>query len=75
MEWHGTVIFKLLRRGTKSEHRAVVLSTASGDYKLRRTGGNPFRDETLEALVGKRIRCTGTLDGDEIFMDDWSVEE
>lgn len=75
MEWHGTVIQKLLRRGTKSEHRAVVLSTDKGEFKLRRVGGNPFVDDVLESLVGKHIHCTGRLDGDEIFMDSWSVEE
>lgn len=75
MEWQGSVNHKLLRRGTKSEHRAVVLSTGSGEYKLRRVGGNPFVDEVLESLVGKRIRCTGRLDGDELFMDSWTVEE
>jgi hypothetical protein len=73
MEWKGTVRRKLIRRGTKSEHLALVLVTAEGEYKLRRAGGNPFRDETLDGLENRQIRCTGELDGSEIFMDSWEI--
>jgi len=73
MEWHGTVKRKLVRRGSKSEHEALVLVTAEGEYKLRRIGGNPFRDETLAELEGRRISCTGELDGAEVFMSSWEI--
>lgn len=74
MEWRGTVKRKFIRRGTKSEHQALVLVTDKGEYKLRRIGGNPFHDETLAGLEGHRIRCRGELDGNEIFLSNWEVE-
>lgn len=73
-EWRGTVKRKLIRRGTKSEHEALMLVTDKGEYKLRREGGNPFQDKTLEKLEGQRIHCTGELDGNEIFMEQWKIE-
>ncbi len=73
MEWHGAVQRKVIRRGTKSEHEALVLVTSQGEFKLRRVGGNPFHDETLDQLEGHSIRCTGELDGNEIFMSGWEV--
>lgn len=75
MEWRGTVKRKLIRRGTKSEHHALVLVTSQGEFKLRRVGGNPFWDETLAELEDRRIRCTGELDGNEIFLKRWEVED
>ncbi len=75
MEWKGTVRRKLVRRGTKSEHQALVLVTANDEYKLRRVGGNPFHDEALDELEGHVIRCTGELDGNEIFMSKWKIEK
>ena len=74
MELHGVVKRKVIRRGTKSEHQALVLVTPEGEYKLRRTGGNTFWDETLAELEDQQLRCTGELDGNEIFMDSWEVE-
>jgi len=74
MEWRGTVKRKLIRRGTKSEHQALVLVTPEAEYKLRRSGGNPFWDETLAELEDRQIRCTGELDGNEIFMSSWKIE-
>jgi len=75
MEWRGTVKRKLIRRGTKSEHEALVLVTTTGEYKLRRSGGNPFWDEVLAELEDRQIRCTGELDHNEIFMSSWEVEQ
>jgi len=74
MEWRGTVKRKLIRRGTKSEHQALVLVTPEAEYKLRRSGGNPFWDETLAELEGRQIRCKGELDDNEIFMSSWNIE-
>jgi len=51
---------------------AVFLETPSGDaYRLQRRGGNPFFDDTLEALVGKRIEGSGTLRGRNLFLGSW----
>lgn len=73
MEWRGTVKRKLLRRGTKSQHEALMLVTDQGEYKLRRIGGNPFWDETLAELEGHGITCTGELDGAEVFLSSWEI--
>jgi len=69
----GTVARALISPGSKSEHRGVVLRTARGDeFILRRAGGNAFRDETLEALVGTTITGTGTLVGQTFIMQNWT---
>jgi hypothetical protein len=70
----GTVGRALVSPGSKSEHEAVVLRTARGDqFVLRRAGGHAFRDETLEALVGKTITGTGIVAGQTFIMQDWKV--
>jgi len=69
----GTVAWALISPGSKSEHRGVVLRTARGDeFILRRAGGNAFRDETLEGLVGTTITGTGILVGQTFIMQDWT---
>jgi hypothetical protein len=74
MQLKGSVIKKLTAAGSKSEHEAVVLITDEGEYVLRRKGGNPFFDEELENLVGKRILCEGNLAGYTFLMTDWTEE-
>ena len=70
----GTVTQELISPGSKSEHRGVILRTARGDELiLRRAGGNAFRDETLEALVGTTITGTGIVVGQTFIMQDWTV--
>jgi hypothetical protein len=61
--FQGQVIKKRFAAGTKSEHDAVMLSTKSGDYVLRRQGGNAFRDPELERLVGETVSCDGVIHG------------
>jgi hypothetical protein len=68
----GTVVRKLFAQGSKSEHDAVVLTTAQGDFLLRREGGNPFADPVLDALVGKVVRCDGVLLGTTLLVKDWT---
>jgi hypothetical protein len=70
----GTVTEARISRGSKSEHRAVVLRTARGDeFILRRAGGNAFRDEILEALVGTTIEGVGSVADRTFIMRDWMV--
>ena len=57
----GTVIEKVFGAGSKSEHNAVYLQTADGDYPLRRAGGNPFSDPELTRLIGEKVTATGRL--------------
>lgn len=76
MRFLGTVTRKRIRTGSKSEHEAMVLITASGaSYKLRRPGGNPFWDEKLAELEGKVISGEGDLEGDDLFLATWKVEK
>lgn len=57
--------------GSKSEHEAVMLDTGEGLYRMRRRGGNPFRDPELDALVGSTIECEGTLRDSLLIVDSW----
>ncbi len=68
----GTVARKLIAAGSKSEHVGVLLRTADGDeYELRRRGGNAFRDEVLERLVGAKITGLGIVTGRNYIMDEF----
>jgi hypothetical protein len=74
MQLTGRVTKKLFAAGSKSEHEAVMIVTDAGEYVLRLRGGNPFVDDELEDLVGKKIRCHGDLAGYTFLMDDWTEE-
>ena len=69
----GVVIRRLVHRGSKSEHRAVILQCEDADVVLRRRGGNAFSDPVLEALVGKRIRATGDRIKDLFILSGWEA--
>ena len=73
MKYRGRVVRPTLSAGSKSEHDGLVLVTDSGEYRLRREGGNPFWDDTLAPLEGKEIECEGTLRGNQIVMSRWKV--
>jgi hypothetical protein len=69
----GQVERERVSPGSKSDRVAVVLRTDDGSrYVLRRMGGNPFRDEVLEGLVGKSIAGTGFLTGTTFILNDWA---
>jgi len=71
----GTVVRVQIAPGSKSEHVGVMLRTAEGDeYVLRRRGGNPFRDDVLERLVGTTITGEGLLTNQNFMMDEFSVK-
>ncbi len=58
----GIVLHAPAATGSKSERVAVVLRTDAGEqHILRRRGGHAFRDQVLEALVGKAITGTGLV--------------
>jgi hypothetical protein len=73
MKYQGTVTYQQFGSGSKSEHQAVVLLTTTGPLKLRRAGGNPFRDPELEKLVGREIVCDGQLHGEQLLMTRWNL--
>lgn len=59
MKYTGKVFKKLYAPGSKSEREAIMIKTEEGEFLLRRLGGNPFRDDSLNSLVGKTIQCEG----------------
>jgi hypothetical protein len=72
----GTVLRAPVAAGSKSERIAVVLRTKTGEqHILRRVGGNAFRDQALETLVGKTVTGTGLVAGQTFIMDKWKVED
>ena len=74
-EYVGTVQRKRVAAGSKSEHDAVVLATTSGEFVLRRLGGNPFADPEIDALVGRSLRFTGELRGSTLIVSSWTDAE
>jgi len=58
---------------SKSAHEAVYLESDGKSYVLRRQGGNPFYDPDLEKLVGKTVRCTGTVSDYVLMISDCKV--
>lgn len=61
----GTVQRELVRKGTASEHDAVVLHTTAGERLiLQRIGGNPFDDSATRELAGRDVCVEGFRLGD-----------
>jgi len=75
MKFRGRVTRRLLYPGTKSEHEGLVLLAPEGEFKLRRQGGNPFRDEMLASLEGKEIEGEGILRKGQFIMSWWKTLE
>jgi hypothetical protein len=73
MNYRGKVVRQPFSVGSKSEHDAVVLLTPQGPLKLRRPGGNPFRDPELEKLVGREIDCDGEVLQGQLLLTQWNV--
>jgi hypothetical protein len=61
----GVADSAVVRRGTASEHRAVVLTTDAGERLiLQRIGGNAFSDEPTDRLAGQLVSVLGFRLGD-----------
>lgn len=73
MELRGRVTSKVLHKGTKSEHKGLVLMSLEGEFKLRRRGGNPFQDEILASLEGREIKGEGIVKKNQFIMSAWEV--
>jgi hypothetical protein len=67
----GRVVRRRIGRGSKSEHLAVVLVSAEGEWILRRRGGNAFRDPALDALVEREWEFTGERVDTTFIVDSW----
>jgi hypothetical protein len=75
MNFKGRVIKDVVAKGSKSERSAVVLDTGKEQYVLRRPGENPYSDPALDDLIGKNISATGNVNGNTLFLSDWSETE
>lgn len=57
----GKVISKNFGKGSKSEHLAIYVESGKHQYRLKRKGGNPFYDESLNELIGKNVELEGRI--------------
>lgn len=56
----GILKQKLVNKGSKSEHKAIVLELADGtDLRLRVLGDNPFQNDALKSYIGQRVQING----------------
>ena len=69
----GVVVRRRINIGSKSEHDATMLVSEEGAFKLRRSGGHPFSDPEVQALVGFRIRAEGFLTAGQFIMTRYDV--
>jgi len=60
-----------VRTGSKSERAGRLSLAPDREYVLRRSGGNAFRDEALEALAGQIHSGEGQLTGYTFLMTKW----
>ncbi|MCX6271442.1 MAG: hypothetical protein NTU44_09535 [Bacteroidetes bacterium] len=75
MKFTGKILRKPFAPGSKSEHLAFILETASGDLVLRRQGANPFDNSWLNDYVGKKAEVTGTLQDYVLFVSGITLAE
>lgn len=73
-EYSGTIILERIYPGSKSERVAVKLDTGDQKFLLRRPGVRSYRDEELEGLVGKKVRCHGVKRGIRLYLQDVEQE-
>lgn len=73
--WTGVLERRLLAAGSKSERQGLVLRLDGGQVlPVRRLGGNDFRDEALEALLGQRLEVRARqLDSGLLQIETWTV--
>lgn len=71
--YQGHVIRALVAQGSKSERMAVMLDTGHERLVLRQRGGNAFRDDVLEGLVGQRITGRGHRTGYTLILEEWKT--
>ena len=69
----GVVVRRRINIGSKSEHDAALIVCEEGTFKLRRSGGHPFSDPDVQALVGLRIRAEGFVSAGQFIMTHYAV--
>ena len=61
----GKVTLEMFGAGSHSASKRTFITTDAADrYQLRKEGENPFELPKTKLLVGKRVECKGTLQGD-----------
>lgn len=65
----GMVVQKAFGKGSKSEHQAIYIKTEMGEFVLRKAGANPFENNELVDLVGRKVEATGVIK-DYLFLAD-----
>jgi hypothetical protein len=64
---HGRAFVTIIRKGTGSERRGVILETRDGEQiVLSRLGANPFQDPETLALGGHTLEVEGYRLGSEL---------
>jgi hypothetical protein len=72
----GKVERRVVARGSKSERRAVVLTTSAGEtFVLRRKGGPALGDRDLDSLVGHSIAAEGVATSGTLIMNRWRTTD
>ncbi len=72
--WTGVLERHRLAAGSKSERQGLVLRLDGGQVlPVRRLGGNVFRDEVLEALLGQRLQVQARqLESGVLQIESWA---
>ena len=73
--WTGQLERRLLAAGSKSERQGLVLRLDGGQVlPVRRLGGNDFRDELLEPLLGQRLQVRARqLESGLLQIESWTL--
>ena len=73
MRFQGTVIRETFGKDSKSEHPSASLLTEAAVFKLRRVGANPFKDDLIDSLVGKKISCEGGIQSGQLVFEEFHI--
>lgn len=65
----GHVVSGEYGKGSKSEHHAIFLETASDRFILRRKIGPVFGDKELQQYIGQQVECDGFLSGNTVLAE------
>jgi hypothetical protein len=65
----GRVVTGKYGKGSKSEHQAIFLETASDRFILRRKTGPVFGDTELQQYLGQQVECDGFLSGNTLLAE------
>lgn len=71
LQFVGTVTKEIVSVESKSERQAVILETAIGPIYLRRAGGNPYKDDVLDTMVGKKVWVEGKQHKTVFMISSW----